>query len=448
MRILCIRAAAACIATASIAGACIARTAAAQQPPDSTARRTQRALDSLAAAVVELQARVDSLTRGRIGTATPAASPNVASGSYMNLSFDGLGDIGWSTARNIRSIQRGDHDPRVRGFTIPNAEVALDGTIDPYFKGFSNIVLKLDENGETTVELEEMYLLSTSLPHNLQLKAGQFFTEFGRQNPQHPHAWAFVDQPLVLNRMFGGEGLRSQGARLSWLLPTRFYAEAMLTVANSAGGTAHSFRSEASSVIHGGVPIERGVNSVRDLLIAPRLSSSFDPTATQTVLVGASAAFGPNNSGPRTNTRIVGADVFWKWKAANARQGFPFVSLQTEALARVYDAAPRTSASDETVALPGSTLRDRGVYTQLLWGIRPMLVVGLRADYANGDEVGLTSLPYPDRTRVSPNVTLYPSEYSKLRLQYNYGRRPGLGGHHSIWVQYEFLLGSHSAHKF
>jgi hypothetical protein len=366
----------------------------------------------------------------------------------MNLSFDGLGDFGWSSRRDVRSIQPGDHDPRVRGFTVPNAEVVLEGTVDPYFKGFSNIVLKLDENGETGIELEEMYFLTTSLPHNLQVKAGQFFTEFGRQNPQHPHAWAFVDQPLALNRMLGAEGLRSQGVRVSWLLPTSFYTEALLTVANSAGGTTHSFRSEESSVIHGGIPTDRPVDGVRDLLIAPRLATSFDPTGTQTLLMGISGAFGPNNSGPRANTRIVGADVYWKWKSATAAQGFPFVSVQTEALARSYEAAPRLAADESGMTLVGQTLRDRGVYSQLLWGIKPLIVVGLRGDLATGDEDVFAPTPRTDKYRVSPSITWYPSEYSKLRLQYNHGRRPGVRSTHSVWVQYEFLMGSHSAHKF
>ena len=124
---------------------------AAQQVPDSSARRTQRALDSLGTAMRELQARMDSL---KSAVSVPAPAPQArASGSYMNMSFDGLGDAGWSSVRNVRSIERGDHDPRVRGFTIPNAELVLDGTVDPYFKGFSNVVLKLDENGETGVEI-------------------------------------------------------------------------------------------------------------------------------------------------------------------------------------------------------------------------------------------------------------------------------------------------------
>jgi hypothetical protein len=380
-------------------------------------------------------------------TAQQPAPPGRAAGSYVNLSFVGLMDAGWSTEPDVGSLQLGDHDPHVRGFTIPNGELALDGTVDPHFKGFTNIVYKLDSAGETGVELEEMYFLTTALPANLQLKGGQFFAEFGRQNPQHPHAWAFADQPLVLNRIFGPEGLRSQGARLSWLAPTPWYAEAMVGVFNSAGGTAFSFRSDESSAIHGGVPVERAVLRPGDLLFVPRIATSFDVTATQTLLVGISGAFGPNNSGPDAGTQVYGADVYWKWKSVKAHQGFPFVSFQAEALARRYDAAQRTSSVD-AIILPAETLHDRGAYAQMLWGIKPLLVAGLRGEFANGDDASFPSELRADRYRVSPNVTWYPSEFSKVRVQYNYDHREGLGADHSVWLQFEFLLGAHAAHKF
>jgi hypothetical protein len=185
----------------------------------------------------------------------------------MNIGFVALTDAGWSTERNVESIENGDHDPKVRGFTVPNAEISLDGAVDPYFKGVANLVWKIDSEGETGVELEEAYALTTSLPANLQLKFGQFFAEFGRQNPQHPHSWAFVDQPIVMSRMFGAEGLRSQGLRLSWLLPTSFYSEAMIAVMNSTGGTTYSFRSEDSPEIHGGEVVDRRVDGFGDMLI-------------------------------------------------------------------------------------------------------------------------------------------------------------------------------------
>lgn len=424
---------------------CLSSTAGAQQIPDSTARRQQRVLDSLAAALSTVQARLDSV----VATPPPVA-PARASGSYMNVSFVGLTDFGWSTTPDVGALQVGDHEPHARGFAIPNAELALDGTVDPYLKAFANMVYKLDAKGETGVELEEMFFLSTSLPHNLQVKGGQFFAEFGRQNAQHPHSWAFADQPLVLNRMFGPEGLRSQGLRVSWLLPTSFYTEATLAVLNSAGTTTYSFRSDESSAIHAGAPIERQVRGAGDMLYVPRLATSVDLTDTQTLLMGVSGAFGPNNSGPTAQTQIYGADLYWKWKSPTAQKGFPFVSWQSEGLVRRYDAAAR-AADGTQVLLPGESLSDHGVYTQLMWGIKPMVVAGLRAEYANGDGMAVpayATVERANRARYSTNMTWFPTEFSKFRLQYNFDHRAGIGNDHSLLMQFEFLLGAHAAHKF
>jgi hypothetical protein len=414
------------------------------QQRDSAARADSSARADSIALVQQLE---KELGGSSADTGSTAAAPRAA-GGYMNIGLVSLMDAGWSTEKNVRSLQLGDHDPQVRGFTLPNTELTFEGAVDPYFKGFANIVYKLDHEGETGVELEEAYLLTTSLPGNLQLKAGQFFTEFGRQNPQHPHSWAFVDQPLVLNRMFGPEGLRSQGLRLSWLVPTPFYTEAMITVANSLGETAWSFRSPESSEIHGATPVDRQVDGLGDMLIAPRLATSFDLSETQTLLLGASAAFGPNNSGSSARTRIFGVDGYWKWKPAAAQAGFPFLSMQAEALMRRYEASSRIPAGGDDVLLPAETLKDNGAYAQLLWGIKPRIVAGLRGDWARGEDASFDSDLRNDRFRLSPNLTWYPTEFSKFRVQYNYDDRNGIGSDHSLWFQFEFLLGAHAAHKF
>src|ERR1043166_5163983 len=200
-----------------------------------------------------------------------------AGSAYMNISFDALAAAGWSTAHDPSAqLQLGDHDPVQRGFSLRNAEIALDGAVDPYFKGFANIVFKLDSHNETEVELEEAYLQSTSLPANLQLKAGQFFAGFGRQNPQHPHQWAFVDEPLILSRAFGPDGLRNVGAQLSWLLPTPFYTEAFLGVYNGQGGTAFGFSNPGEpdalglDRFHGRATTDRELRGAGDMLYVPR----------------------------------------------------------------------------------------------------------------------------------------------------------------------------------
>src|SRR5262245_58809491 len=128
-----------------------ATTVAAQRPDTLRADslRQRRGVDSLAAVIRALQARIDSL--GALPAAQPAPAPTRTSGAYMNIGFDGLADFGWSSQSNVASLERGDHDPHVRGFTIPNAELSLDGAVDPYFKGFANIVYKINSGGDTEV---------------------------------------------------------------------------------------------------------------------------------------------------------------------------------------------------------------------------------------------------------------------------------------------------------
>jgi len=371
----------------------------------------------------------------------------LGSGSnYLNISFDTVVDVGTSTTSDLKELELGDHDPDQRGFSLRNAEIALDGAVDPYFQGFANIVFKLDDLNETSVELEEAYALTTSLPWDLQVKAGQFLAEFGRQNTMHPHTWAFVDEPLVMGRLLGGEGLRNVGARVSWLLPTPFYGELLLGVFNGEGETAFSFRNPDNTF--GREPVDRNISSLGDLLYVPRATASFDLSDTQTMVIGASGAFGPNDSGHGTDTQIYGGDLYWKWRPIRAQRGFPFVAWQSEAMFRRYEAG-----ADATVAPPLSSeaLHDWGFYSQVLWGFRTGWIAALRGEYVTGDSSPFDDVnpsERGDRTRVSPNLTWYPTEFSKLRLQYNFDHGDAFGDESSVWFQLEFLLGAHGAHKF
>ncbi|MDH7501757.1 MAG: TonB-dependent receptor [Verrucomicrobiota bacterium] len=379
--------------------------------------------------------------------------------NYLNLSFDALFAAGSSTADDIPHLQLGGHDPVQRGFTVQNLETVFEGYVDPYFRGQASLVGHIAPDGDFHFEAEEAYLVTIALPANLQVKAGQFLTEFGRINPTHPHTWSFVDAPLVAGRFFGAEGLRNPGARISWIVPTPFYSELFFTVQNSQGSTAYSFRGSGEhggpedNLIFGRERIGRETDRIGDMLFAPRYAVSFDLTENQTVLIGASAAFGPNNSGPDTDTQIFGMDFLWKWKSPRHHRGFPFVAWQTEVMARRFEAG--AFALDENgdglldVDLPRETLWDYGLYSQLTWGFQERWVAGLRGDWVSGERGAF--YPDPDRDtrwRISPNLTWFPTEFSKLRLQYNYDDRENIGVDHSVWLQFEFMLGSHAAHKF
>jgi hypothetical protein len=412
------------------------------------------------------------------------------SGAYVDVGMVATFAAGGSTANDIEGgTQLGGHDPNQRGFTVQGAELNLQGAVDPYFRGNANILFAIDSEGESFVELEEAWLESVALPGNFQIRAGQLMSDFGRVNTLHTHAWGFVDSPLVSARLLGPDGLRNPGARLSWLAPTPFYSELMLGIQNSHGETASSFRSSGHS--HGEedeeeIPFgyrhadnDRGVRGLGDLLFTPRYAMSFDVTDSQTLLLGVSGAFGPNSSGGEgdTMTQIYGVDFYWKWKPTDAHGGFPFVSFQTEAMLRRYELGAFDwdedgdgllsdgELEDTTTGLPavldGETVTDYGFYSQLLYGFRKGWVAGVRFDYVGSQKADYEELALAfdgealgrdplraQRWRVSPNLTWYPSEFSKIRLQYNYDDRRQLGEDHSVWLQFEFLLGAHAAHKF
>jgi hypothetical protein len=344
--------------------------------------------------------------------------------------------------KTVQELQGGGHDPNRNGFTVQNVELTLSGAVDPYWDGQANIVMQINSSGETVVELEEAYAVSRGLPGGVQIKAGQFFTEFGRQNPQHPHTWAFVDQPLMLSRVFGPDGLRSQGARLSWLMPTPWFSEVYVGAQNANGETAVSFLSAPGEEVGGHVLLERRGRKASDLLHVLRWLNGFDAGDTVSVNLGLSGLAGPNATGNDTNTRIYGADAYLKWTPVQNQRGFPFVAWQTELIQRRYEAG-------DTGALDREVLKDWGGYTQVLWGFQPGRVAGLRVERADGSGDNAGDALRDARTRVAVNMTWYLTEYSKLRAQINRDDAEHLDKKvNAIWLQMEYNIGSHAAHTF
>ncbi len=371
--------------------------------------------------------------------------------NYMNISFDGMFALAGSSARDLSDIERGDHDPQQRGFNARNIELAFDGAVDPYFEGFANIVFKLDNDNNTDVEVEEAFMQTTSLPFNLQLKAGQFFAAFGRINPTHPHTWDFADAPIVHALLLGGDGLRGVGTQVSWIVPVPWYSQLILGVQNGRGGTGYSFRNPGD----GGMffdrrTTDRELRGLQDFVWIPRWENSVDLSPTQVVLAGVSGAFGSNETGADSRTQIYGGDFLYKWKSANAEGGFPFVKWQTEFMYRRFEAG---RGIDESFPV-AETFHDWGLYSQVLWGFKKGWVAGIRGDYLDMEDSKFTDdFERQSRSRISANLTWYPTEFSKIRLQYNHdflAENFFLSDRDvdSVFLQFEFILGAHGAHKF
>src|SRR5213080_1443420 len=371
--------------------------------------------------------------------------------NYMNISLDGLFALAYSSARDLDNIEVGDHDPQQRGFNARNTELAFDGAVDPYFEGFANIVFKLNNDNETDVEVEEAFMQTTNLPYNLQLKAGQFFAAFGRLNPTHPHTWDFADTPLVNGLFLGPDGLRGVGAQTSWTLPLPWYSQLIFASQNGRGSTGFSFRNPGDDgMFFDRITTDREARGLQDFVWIPRFENSFNLSETQTVLAGVSGAFGSNETGADSRTQIYGADLLYKWKSARAEGGFPFVKWQTEVMYRRFEAGHGANDSFPVA----ETFHDWGLYSQVLWGFKKGWVVGIRGDYVHIQNSEFTDdLDRQSRARISANLTWYPTEFSKLRLQYNQDfleENFFLSARQveSIFLQWEFILGAHGAHKF
>jgi hypothetical protein len=331
--------------------------------------------------------------------------------------------------------------------------------------------------GTDFVELEEAFFTTTSLPYNLQLEGGLFFTEFGRLNPTHPHTWSWLDQPVINTRLMGDEGLRSPGAALAWLTPLPWYSELIFAIQNAdEGDLTYSFNNGGETV--GGRPgIDTSVKNLSDLIYLLRTANSWDLSGEVTALIGFSGLVGSNSTGSDGITFIYGTDLTMKWMPRRNFRGWPFLMWETELMKRDYTAdsvtvgtavaADGAGHGDEEqeeesveVDLPGQILRDWGGYTQILWGFRHPWAVGARFEYASGSGksfldgqlVSKQNDPLrDDRIRFSPLLIYHPTHFSRLRLQYNLDNAEFLDGEdwaHSVWFGAEVFYGAHPAHRY
>ena len=379
----------------------------------------------------------------------------------INISLDLLFAIGTSTERDeqLVALNGGEHDPRRRGVTIQQAELQLNGAIDEWFTAQGVLVSFLDPEGETVVELEEAFLQTSNLPHRFQAKIGHYFTEFGRLNPLHPHAWDWQSQPVILTRVFGPEGMRAPGARVSWLAPMHQYLEFFLAGQNANGETMTSFASSDEAYeerpIGGRFFNRAGVDarSGQEYVWSGRVATTFEVGDEALLGIGGSFATGDNATGPGANTLITGVDFAYQWQPKDAQPGSAFFRLQGEYVHRDFEVAAQVdTGATGNPSLPGQTLRDHGGYLYGLVGWDNGFAAGLRCEYATGSGAsylgdgmfGRNMDPFrADRIRISPMMQYQVSQFSRIRLQYDYDDSAHLSGTaHSVWLGFEVLLGA------
>jgi hypothetical protein len=313
-----------------------------------------------------------------------------------------------------------------QGFTVQEIELAAQAAIDPYIEGAVFLTIPNLEG----LEVEEAYLVTTSLPANLQIKAGTFRSKVGRNNSQHLHMQSFTRRPLMTALLFGADGLRGPGAQVSLLLPLPWFA----TVYAEAFSIPTPDDATLVSTFGGGVrrvPV--------DLTYTGVLEQFWDPTEATSILLGASFATGKSficaspcpdptlAADPRSF--LYGGDLYFKWKPPNVSGSYASLQWTTEFFAR-------------TLADHGGTVG--AGYTEPVVQIARRFYLGARLDVT-----GLPAGPsVPRRYGTAGSLTFAPSEFSRIRLYAQELTGPGVQPTTVGFLQAEYSMGAHGAHPF
>ena len=357
------------------------------QDPDSVV-----AVDSL---LLELQrdlgALTPSLPRQNTFRARPATNPDI------------------SVIGDIRALIFSEGE-RNFDFELHEVETAFKSVIDPFARAEIYIAAH-NEDGDIEFELEEAYLTTLALPHQLQLKAGKFRSNVGKINRIHPHALPFPDIPLVYENYFGLEGLNDQGVGLSWLIPNNsFYQEVSLEITR---GPHHSPSFDVA-----------GNNR---FLYTTHLKNFWDLSADATLELGVSGLSGPNQRG--MTSFLGGADLTYKWKPVrfNTYQSF---TAQME------------------VFLSKMETNDDDISTWGFYALASYQFAGRWFFTGRFDHSDLPDDPDWNENGFSATLTWYVTEFQKIEFGIRRRWSEHFDSMYTGVVRAVFVMGTHGAHEY
>ena len=372
----------------------------------------------------------------------------ILSGTYYNSSQDPnkSGITGFIPPGN-------NFRPGTRGFSLNDTELTISGGVDPYFRAQATIGV----TPENAAEIEEAYFQTLSLPHGLGLKGGRYFSSIAYLNQFHPHAWDFVDAPLVY-QAYWGQNLAIDGGQLAWVAPTDTFIALGLEFGQGKNIPGEGFR-EKNGTGTGTLYLQIGDDIGRESsylagVSAFQTSNKGTDGLTFNTVDPAGNAVQDTFTG---TTRIAGGYFVYKW-APNRDPARSGLKLQTEYYQRrqngdlTYDVGNATGMGG---VIGGVKLRQAGWYGQAVYKFDPRWRAGVRYDRLATLSTnlasqldGLVDTPNYKPWRASAMVDWSLTEFSRLRLQYSYIRALEGVGDNQIFLQYIMSLGPHGAHPF
>lgn len=325
------------------------------------------------------------------------------------------------------------------GLGIDESELNFSANVDDKFRGSTTIALH-EHEGETEVEIEEAYVATTALPYGLEAKAGRFFSELGYLNSHHAHADDFADRPLP-SRAFLNGNYGDDGVQLSMVLPTDFYSE--------VGGGVYRGDDFPGGGAQG--------SDIGSWTAYGRIGGDIgDKTSWRaglsTLQVDEAVRAGNEDAVTFTGTSglyIADARMVYAPTGNNAEQE---ISLQGEFFYRDEDGAYEdTDAGTGVIAYDD---HQSGWYAQSVYKFAPAWRVGARYSqlYAGDVPVGLMDSALDDGGHdpwaAATMIDWTPSEFSRLRAQYNREEVADGQDDNQVILQYIMSLGAHGAHAY
>ena len=365
-----------------------------------------------------------------IDQASGSASPNAfnpAIGSVFVASYSNV-DPGWTEIPGF--IPGGELGPGESGFSLGESDFNMQASIDSNFYG--NLTLAIaSEDGETELELEEVWVQTTSLPSGFMLTGGRFFSEAGYLNKFHRHADDFSDRPLPYQAFFGGQYV-ADGLQLRWVAPTSLLVE-LGTELNWGGEIPATANNDTSP---GAVTVFTNVGGDIGLSNSWQIGLSW---ISADVIDRESGMPGESFTG---DSDLATVDFVWKW-APDGNSTQRNVKVQAEYFDRNEDGTFAGMTYDGSQS---------GWYLQGVWQFMQRWRAGYRHDEVDTDNGPLfagTILEDPGRAskRDSLMIDWSLSEFSRLRMQYVDDRV--LSESDQQWsIQYIMSVGAHGAHEF
>ncbi len=335
-----------------------------------------------------------------------------------------------------------------------SVELNLAASVDPFAKGYAVINASADPiTGEATAGVEEAAIQTTSLPYNLELKAGRFFGEFGRLAYIHDHELPFVNRPLVLDQYIGGES-RTDGAQLNWLLPIEHYVSltagvgnnfgaAPVDVADSNNGDFRSFeglsfwgRGSTSFDLTPDLSLEPGISGLLNPETIDRGGVLALPTGDPVTL----AQF-PGSRLSQTSRSLEGVDLTLSYKPLRNNQ-FESIIWGTEVL--------RSDSSFDVMSTTGGAVFSPFSQSVESYGMYSYLTYKWSREWSAGLLFECLEDSWNNANKTvafSPYITWALSHWNQLRLQYTHTDHNAISGLHpddAVYLQWAWIIGSHA----